>query len=122
MARVVLPVLRLEVAHIDGVEVYDPNSILFASIAGVPDAWRPIQGMSPDDVGGSGSVISGKPAVIYRTRDKQIPLAPDELRRLVLHDLSAEEFARLRDIFGLFFEIHEDFYCPTTGEALQPVG
>jgi hypothetical protein len=28
---------------------------------------------------------------------------------------------RLRDKYGLFFEIHQDFYSLSTGEAVQPM-
>ena len=66
------------------------------------------------------SVISGRDAVTYRSEDVAIELAPDELLRLMAADLKPDEYFRVRDRVGVFFEIHDDFYDEETGEALQP--
>lgn len=113
-----LPILRLEVSHDKGVDVFSPNDILmeFADIDDPAGLFPPLTGMG-DTVT---SVLSGEPAVIYRTADKQIPLTPAELKRLVMTSLEPQEMLKLKEIYGVFHEIHDDFYHPTTGQALQP--
>jgi hypothetical protein len=107
-----LPFMRLEVEHGDGIEVYDPNGMIGA---GLNDAWR---SLSP--VADRVSILSGAPAVIYRADDLEIPLSPEELRRFALHALAPREYRKLRDVFGMAFEWHDDFYDATSGGALQP--
>lgn len=113
---VTLPLLRIEISHGEGIDVFDPNEVLVAALETQDAAsrWPPLPG------GACRSVLSGAPAAIYRTMDKQIPLAPDELRRMILHALEPWEALKMRAIFGDLFEIHADFYDPDTGEALQP--
>ena len=115
---VTLPLLRLEIAHQDGVDVFDPNGLI-VKIAGSSDLeaeWKPL-GWEGTHVR---SVLSARPAVVYRSGDKQIPLTVSELRRLVLSALRPPEVLALLEVFGDFFEIHDDFYDHGTGQALQP--
>lgn len=118
----VLPILRLEVAHAEGVSMFNPNSLIAAFLRedGAPATWRPIGGPFLRDAAPLASVISGQPAVIYRSLGWQIPLTIQELRRLVLRALQPEEFQTLYRIYGPIHEIHEDYYDTVTGEALQP--
>ncbi|MBC8741700.1 hypothetical protein F6X40_34630 [Paraburkholderia sp. UCT31] len=67
------------------------------------------------------SVLSGMPSYILRTSEIELALAPRELLRLWRRNLRPDEFFKLRDTYGVFFEIHDDFYFEDTGEALQPV-
>lgn len=67
------------------------------------------------------SVLSGGPGYLYRTHEMQLLLTNGELNRLVRHNLAPEEYFRLRQRFGEFFEIEDSFYDPLTGTALQPV-
>jgi hypothetical protein len=69
---------------------------------------------------GQVSVISGEPAVVYRAEDLVIPMTPRELLRFLAHALRPDEFFALRDQYGSFFEIHDDFYNERSGRALQP--
>jgi hypothetical protein len=68
------------------------------------------------------SCISGRPGYIYRTEEVELVLAADEMVRLVRRELQPAEFKSLLSSYGMFFEIHGDFYDPDTGVALQPMG
>jgi hypothetical protein len=106
--------LDMEVEHLSGVEHFDPNTQIMA-LATQPDfvaAWKPVEGTK--------SVISGRPAIVYRTADLEIPLTVDEYAGLVGCELEPEEFRTLLETYGTFHEIHDDFYCPVSGEAFQP--
>jgi hypothetical protein len=107
-------VLRLELEHKNGVEVFDPNQQI-ARILENPEAvgqWQPVPGAR--------SVISGKPAVLYRTGDLEVPLTVDEYVALVGRELEPEEFFKLLEHYGMEFDWHEDFYATDTGDAMQP--
>jgi hypothetical protein len=64
------------------------------------------------------SLLSGAPSVQYVSDDIAIDLAPDELLRLIAFALRPAEYATLRAHFGMFFEIHDDFYDEFTGQAV----
>ena len=69
------------------------------------------------------SVITGTtPSYILRTCEIELALAPRELLALWRRELTPNEFFRLRDTFGIFFEIHDDFYDEPTGLALDRMG
>lgn len=108
------PILDLEIEHRSGVEHFDPNSQIMA-LAAQPDfvaGWQPVEGAV--------SVISGQPAIVYRAADLEIPLTVDEYAGLVGCELEPDEFRKLLEAYGMFYEIHDDFYSPATGEAFQP--
>ncbi|MCE6958084.1 hypothetical protein LAZ40_03310 [Cereibacter sphaeroides] len=107
-----LDFLRIEVVHRNGTEILDPNGILLAMMRGENAHWA----ADPD----RRSLLSGEPALLYRCIDCEIPLSPEELRRLVTLDLRPDEFRKLKQACGIFHEIHDDFYDPETGEAVQP--
>ena len=127
-----LPILQVRVEHADGVFVSNPNGIAASAI------WE-LDGKKPDlpenflmgadlfrpsdlkPIDGVVSIISGRPAVIYAADDFRIPLATDELSRLMRHDLTAVEYVALREHYGMFHEIHEDFYDPDHHFACQPM-
>lgn len=116
MKNVALPVLRIEIAHKDGVLVLDPNKAAVMSVH-EPDKILDLVPISNEIL----SFISGKPGLIYRTLGYQIVLTPEETLRLMQCNLERSEYAALKLLFGTqLFEIHEDFYDPDTGEALQP--
>lgn len=111
-----LPVLRIEIQHADGVEVTDPNGQIF-QILQRPEmllAWKPVPGRV--------SVISGRPAILYRSEDFEAPLTLDEYVGLVGRELEPNEYLALLRHFGSAFDWHEDFADPDTGKALQPKG
>lgn len=110
------PVLNIEVEHASGIEHFDPNTQIMALIVR-PEfvaAWKPLDGPV--------SVISGAPAIIVRTHDLELPLTVDEYAGLVGNELEPHEFKALLARYGSFFEIHDDFYDPRTGEAWQAKG
>ena len=109
-------VLDIEVEHASGVEHFDPNAQIMA-LAVSPEfvaAWKPVEGAV--------SSISGAPAIIMRTHDLEIALTVDEYAGLVGNELEPHEFKALLARYGSFFEIHDDFYDPESGEAWQPKG
>lgn len=108
------PFLDIEVEHRSGVERFDPNTQIMA-LATQPEfvaGWQPVDGAK--------SVISGQPAIVYRAADLEIALTVDEYAGLVGCELEPTEFKTLLNTYGSFFEIHDDFYCPVSGEAFQP--
>lgn len=107
--------LRIEIHHADGVLEFDPNGILQACIQS-PSTFDALQSE------GALSAISGAPGLIYKTDQVRVGLTSSEIQRLTRHALMPEEYFALRRVTGSFFEIHDDFYDPHTGEALQPMG
>jgi hypothetical protein len=109
-----LPILRIEIQHAEGTIVLDPNG---AAILGHDE---PIDVRTLKPVPGRLSDCSAQSAVLYRSQNIEIALSPKELRRFLRLDLSPKEFFALRDKYGIFFEIHDDFYDEETGKAQQP--
>lgn len=107
-----LPLLRIEIVHAMGMTVFDPNSMIRFVINDTQHFvnLRPILGKK--------SILSAKPALLYRANDLEIPLTNPELMRLVSYSLDPWEHFGLRQIYGDFFEIHSDFYSED-GVALQ---
>ena len=78
------------------------------------------------------SELSGNPgAYAFETIDEHdgrepriliLLLTPEEFRRMTLRSLTPNEVQTLLNRYGVFFEIHDDFYDQETGEALQPKG
>jgi len=66
------------------------------------------------------SDISGAPAYRYATSEVQLHLTATEMYRLMRRNLEPAEYLSLRTKFGVFFEIHDDFYDEATGKAMQP--
>jgi len=128
-----LPLLELRVDHAGGSLKTCPNGFAACAIwsqsgrkPDLPDSFLGkgsetfnIKTLEP--VPGLASILSGKPAVRYRADDLDIALTPDELYRLASHSLSPDEYLALRDRYGMFHEIHEDFYDPDSGVAIQPM-
>jgi hypothetical protein len=105
----------IEVVYDGGTLKTDPNGSIAIAIAGqLPEAVKPLAGLR--------SVLSGRPAVLYRTIDVEIALAEDEVIRLMGRELQPAEHRQLLEHFGDFFEIHGDYYDFATGAALQPLG
>lgn len=93
----------------------DPNGLIITAVTGM----FPLEKIGKPT---TSSMLSGEPAYLYRTSELEVALTGEEIRRLTRRDLHEQEFFKLREAFGLFFEIHEDFYDETTGEALQAKG
>lgn len=106
--------LKIEIIHKNGVEVFDPVTIIMCLMK-TPQSFELLE---PTD---QTSVISGEPALRYKTSSCDVPLTAQEIHSLVMKNLSKEQFFALKKVTGDFFEIHDDFYDPETGEALQPI-
>lgn len=109
----ILDVLRIEIHHAGGVEAFDPNSLIIRIFDAPPtsQSWPALD---------KTSIISGEPAVVYKTHEVEVPLTVDEIVRLTTRSLTPVEFFVLLNETGGFFEIHGDFYNQTSGFALQP--
>lgn len=126
-----LPVLELRVDHAGGSRKTCPNGFVACAIwshsgkrPDLPESFLSsdlFDIKAPEPIPELASIISGKPALRYRADDVEIALAPEELYRLASHALRRNEYFALRDRFGLFHEIHEDYYDPDSGVALQPM-
>lgn len=63
------------------------------------------------------SILSGAPAVRLRTLEIDVQLTPEELTRLLLRKLSEVEYFKLREEYGVFYEISSGAYDESTGKA-----
>lgn len=66
--------------------------------------------------------VTKKPgAVKYESADETYILSSDILERLILHSLTKDEYFALIEKYGEnSYMLHDDFYDPSTGEAMQP--
>jgi hypothetical protein len=106
-------VLRIEIHHADGVEAYDPNTIMMAFLE-TPEHFPKLKSV------GKPSVISGEPGLIYKSNEMEVVMTAEEIHHLTMRALTPDEFFSLRKVVGPVFEIHDDFYDTRTGEAMQP--
>ena len=106
-----LGLLDIELTDSVGSFIIDPNRAVVIAIT----SCLPLYG----EVGTSD--ISGLPGFGYRTNQIELCLTGPELLRFLQRNLRPEEVRAIMDKYGDFYEIHEDFYCPETLEALQPV-
>ncbi len=90
----------------------DANALVVAAYEDKLDLGKPVERTSD---------LSHHKGFVYQTVELEMVLTKNELLRLIRRDLKPEEFKVLRDLYGIFFEIHDDFYDPFTGVALQPV-
>lgn len=108
-----LPILEIRITSKDKTLVNDPNSNIVMVAGGAYPKMEPIPGLI--------SEISGKPAYKIETDNLELHLSFDEMDRFFRHDLEPSEYYYLRDKYGMFFDIHNDFYTEDSGEAWQPV-
>lgn len=103
--------LDIDITSAIGKDTYDPNTVIMAAQEGQLAALIPVDGLKSD--------ISGEPAVLYRTPEIRLQLTPAELQRMSLRALEPHEVSALLDLYGDFFEVHEDFYSRQTHKAMQ---
>lgn len=127
-----LDILRIEIIHAAGTQATCPNGLaIFSGFTGsLEDIPHPTVGLMPwstpfrlqdlEPLPVATSVLSGDPALVYRVDDLEIKLSPAELKRLARRSLRPDEVLKLLDLYGVFHDIHDDFYDPETGEAFQP--
>lgn len=78
------------------------------------------QELPPPDESATSELAGGSPAYHYITEEVSLILTEFEIRRLVFRSLRPEEYRDLRKRHGVFYEIHERFYRPSSHEAVQP--
>ena len=104
--------LDIEITHAGGRIRRDPNGIVLMALHDDISVLEPL----PDHL----SVLSGAPAILVRTNEDDFALTPEEARRFYLLALTPAEFFRFCEEVGAVYELHDDFYDPETGQALQP--
>ncbi|AOG03037.1 hypothetical protein [Bosea sp. RAC05] len=109
-----LPVLSIEIQHAQGTTVLDPNSSIMMAVV------TPGEVLELAALPNTKSILSGEPAVLYRSGNIEVPVTPPELLRLMTTSLEPKEFFKLMEVYGTAFEWHDDFYDFDSGEALQP--
>lgn len=110
-----LGLARIEIVHRAGVLGMDSNEITaLIDCGGLAD----LNGFDhlQCDAGGTGDVL------VFRAREVTLNLSKSALIQLVLRNLTAMRYFVLRERFGDFYEICEDFYCPETGRASSSRG
>lgn len=131
--------LQIQVVDSAGAHIFDPNTIKLAALAAEQEVLISAQDLEilvprtkqrhlekrvirveplnlAKPIGPSD--LSGEPGYLYRTHEVQILLTKEELCRLALRRLHPPEVLQLLKRFGEFFEIHDDFYDPQTGEPI----
>lgn len=64
---------------------------------------------------------AGDLAYVYQTSEVSLWLSPEALVRMIVKNLSSDEYFRLRDRYGIFYEISSSFYDPQSGDAFEPL-
>jgi len=105
-----LSAIEIQIVTEGGVVNLDPNR---AAVAACLENLPLGQASHPSD-------LSGVPGFEYRTDEITLVLSRDELYRFLRHDLRPDEYFTLAEKYGVFFEIHDDFYDEVTGVAIQP--
>lgn len=107
-----LEMLDNQVEHRTGVVTMTPNDIAVMAATGQYPVWEPIDNLV--------SEMSGEPAFIVRVDDLEMAFSFAEMDRFFRRDLLPEEYSYLVKKFGMFYDIHDDFYTDQ-GEAIQPI-
>jgi hypothetical protein len=103
--------LEIKITSDTGTITTDPNGKAIMGAYGEYPIGNPVPGLV--------SELSGKPAYRIELDDIELALSFDEVDRFFRHDLKNDEFEFLLNKYGMFHEIHEDFYWE--GEACQPI-
>lgn len=106
-----LGILDVEIEGAEGVYNTDPNGTAMMAVTGEYPNLTPIAGLK--------SEISGKPAYYVRVDDIQMALSFEEMDRFFRHALRKREVEYLIERYGMFHEVHGDFYVE--GYAWQPI-
>lgn len=105
--------IELEIHSGDGkVLKLDPNGFVLAAFKNCLDLG-PSYGKS---------LLSGEDGWLYREDDLGVVLTLEEIRRIAARELLPEQYFKLRETFGMFWSLHDDFYDEESGFAVQPKG
>jgi hypothetical protein len=111
-----LNVIEIEICGKASKAIFSPNALIKAVVQNRAGLLRFLGEPGPDP-----STISDREGTYqYRTDDVRLHLTFDEIERLTRRSLRPEEFLALKGKVRIFHEIHEDFYDPETGIAVQP--
>lgn len=106
-----LAVLEIEIESYEKIHKFDPNTMACAAYNGdYPDMF-PIPKLK--------SEISFQPAYLVRVDNIELALSFQELDRFFRHALRKREVNYLLKTYGMFHDIHEDFYWEGTKQ--QPM-
>lgn len=64
------------------------------------------------------SVVSGEPAVLFRTPETEVALTPEEVDRLVLRSLTPDQFTAICNAVGALWEMRAHWYDVDRGQAV----
>jgi hypothetical protein len=92
----------------------NPDGIVVAALPNGAVVFNPLELVPREDVP---SILSGGASVGFRHDDMSIDLTPEEFARFVSRMLTPEEYMALRDHFGMFYDIHADFYDDQNGHS-----
>ncbi|MCS4089070.1 hypothetical protein [Rhizobium sp. BK176] len=100
-----------------GEQPRDPQgNVIEALDDGAAIVFNPLDLVARDNIP---SLLSDQPSVQLRMEDMSVDLTPEELLRLIARELTVDEYTSLRDHFGMFYDIHADFYDARTGRSLH---
>ena len=106
-----LAVCEIEIEWLGGMAKLDPNEAGAHSVCGDYPFGLPLPHRK--------SMLSGKPAYLYRQDDVEFALTFDELDRFMRHDLKPKEYDAILAHVGMCYPLHDDFY-QEGGYAWQP--
>jgi len=106
-----LGILEIKITSKDGTIKTDPNGKAIMGFTGDYPIGEPVPDLK--------SEISGKPAYRIELDDIELALSFEEMDRFFRLDLTSGEYKFLLNKYGMFHEIHEDFYWED--EAYQPI-
>jgi hypothetical protein len=102
-----------------GQQPRDRHGNLVSQFDGEAAVFNPLDLVARDDVP---SLLSDEPSIQLRMEDMSIDLSPEEFLRLIARELTTDEYMVLRDHFGMFYDIHADFYDDQTGRSRHKMG
>jgi hypothetical protein len=105
-----LSTVDIEIRHGAGVIRLDPNSSLLAAYS-----EKLVFGPTCTP-----SILSGEPGYLYRNDAVELALTEAEIYRLFRFNLRPEEFLKLAQTVGIFYEISGKFYDEDSCIALTP--
>jgi hypothetical protein len=106
-----LDILDIEIESFEGIHKFDPNTMARVAYTGDYPDMLPVPKLK--------SEISFQPAYLVRVDNIELALSFQELDRFFRHALRKREVKYLLKTYGMFHDIHEDFYWEGTKQ--QPM-
>lgn len=111
-----LPAGSIEIEDRGGAVKRLEGEAVLVAMAGEYSGHKPLAVGEP----GFESLLCGEQGYLLRTEDVEVPLTLREIVHLLLNALAPEQYLKLRETYGLFGPIGEDYYDPQTAKAKQP--